>query len=93
MNLARKEGLSNTNTIYVTTRPYRAFEVLLSIKNYTKSIDIWSVGCIFAELIGRTVLFEGRDPGDQLKRLVAIMGKPRLELYQEIDDVARSSLS
>ena len=76
MNLARKETINNT--VYVTTRPYRAFEVLLSLKNYNKSIDIWSVGCIFAELIGRTVLFSGRDPADQLKTLVAIMGKPKL---------------
>lgn len=52
--------------------------MFLCSKSYNKSIDIWSVGCIFAELIGRTVLFEGIDCLDQLKRFVAILGKPNL---------------
>lgn len=46
MNLARKED--DNPTEYVVTRPYRALEVFLCSKSYTKSIDIWSVGCIFA---------------------------------------------
>lgn len=87
MNLARKEDENPTK--YVVTRPYRALEVLLCSKNYTKSIDIWSVGCIFAELIGRTVLFEGSDCIDQLKRFVAILGKPKLELYADVDPVVK----
>jgi len=46
-------------TEYVATRWYRAPEVILSWKRYTQSIDIWSVGCIFAELMGRKPLFKG----------------------------------
>lgn len=42
-------------TEYVVTRWYRAPELLLSCSEYTTSIDVWSVGCIFAELIGRKV--------------------------------------
>jgi serine/threonine protein kinase len=45
---------------------------------YSKSIDIWSVGCIFAELLGKTVIFQGKDFIDQLKRFVAILGKPKI---------------
>ena len=52
------EGLM---TEYVATRWYRAPEIMLSYKLYTKAIDMWSVGCIFAELISRQPLFKGRD--------------------------------
>lgn len=46
-------------TEYVVTRWYRAPEVILNASEYTKAIDIWSIGCIFAELLGRTALFPG----------------------------------
>jgi mitogen-activated protein kinase 1/3 len=48
-------------TDYITTRWYRAPEVLLSWKNYSKAIDIWSVGCILAEMIARKPLFPGHE--------------------------------
>ena len=48
-------------TEYVATRWYRAPEVILSWKEYTKKIDIWSIGCILAELFIRKPLFQGRD--------------------------------
>lgn len=46
-------------TKYVVTRWYRAPELLCSCKDYTEMIDMWSVGCIFAELLGRAPLFPG----------------------------------
>ena len=46
---------------YIATRWYRAPEVILSKSRYTKAVDLWSVGCILAELIGRKPLFAGRD--------------------------------
>jgi len=46
-------------TEYVATRWYRAPELLIGSKEYTKAIDIWSVGCIFSELLGRKILFRG----------------------------------
>lgn len=47
-------------TVYVATRWYRAPEVIL-VKHYTKALDIWSIGCIFAELLKGTPLFPGTD--------------------------------
>jgi mitogen-activated protein kinase 7 len=47
-------------TEYVTTRWYRAPEIMLSFQCYTKAIDVWSVGCIFAELLGGKPLFKGQ---------------------------------
>ncbi len=49
----------NGYTEYVVTRWYRAPEVILNASNYTKALDIWSIGCIMAELLGRTPLFPG----------------------------------
>lgn len=49
------------NTEYVATRYYRAPEVILSPHMYTKAIDIWSVGCIFGEMLRGRTLFKGRD--------------------------------
>jgi len=46
-------------TQYVATRWYRAPELMLLPLNYTASIDIWSVGCILAEMLGRKQLFPG----------------------------------
>mmetsp|Transcript_29445 Transcript_29445/g.68259 ORF Transcript_29445/g.68259 Transcript_29445/m.68259 type:complete len:369 (+) Transcript_29445:48-1154(+) len=63
-------------TCYVVTRWYRAPELLLGTKNYTKSIDMWSVGCILAELLGRKALFPGKDYVDMLKLIVNVLGNP-----------------
>merc|ERR1711907_229501 len=63
-------------TEYVVTRWYRPPELLLSSTAYTKSIDIWSVGCILAELIGRKPLFPGKNHVDQLNLITSIVGTP-----------------
>jgi mitogen-activated protein kinase 7 len=73
-------GLSDSSsgfmTEYVATRWYRAPEIMLSFKSYTKAIDMWSVGCIFAELLGGKPLFKGRDYVDQLNQILNILGTP-----------------
>jgi len=63
-------------TEYVATRWYRAPEIMLSFIHYTKAIDMWSVGCIFAELLGGKPLFKGRDYVDQLNQILAVRGTP-----------------
>ena len=51
-------------------------EIMLSWKEYTKSIDVWSVGCIFAELLGRRPLFPGKDYIHQLNLITDVIGTP-----------------
>ncbi|CAK9436513.1 uncharacterized protein LODBEIA_P10710 [Lodderomyces beijingensis] len=63
-------------TEYVATRWYRAPEIMLSFTNYTKAIDVWSVGCILAELLGGKPLFRGKDYVDQLNQILMILGTP-----------------
>lgn len=65
-----------THTQYVTTRWYRAPEIMLNVVNYTKSVDVWSVGCIFAELMTRKPILMGRDYRDQLKKTYELVGTP-----------------
>lgn len=77
--LARVEEEALHMTEYVATRWYRAPEVILSWKEYTKAIDIWSVGCILAEMMLRKPLFQGRDYVHQIISITDILGTPPLE--------------
>ncbi len=63
-------------TDYVVTRWYRAPEVVLLASEYTKAIDVWSVGCILCELVGRKALFTGKDHLDQIKKIIDVLGMP-----------------
>jgi mitogen-activated protein kinase 1/3 len=63
-------------TDYVCTRWWRAPEVVLLPSAYTSAVDIWSVGCILAELLGRTPLFQGADHIDQIRKIFQVMGTP-----------------
>ncbi|CAM9374428.1 unnamed protein product, partial [Ectocarpus fasciculatus] len=64
-------------TEYVVTRWYRAPEIMLGCHEYSKAIDVWSVGCIFAELMLRRPFFPGDHYIDQLKIICNKMGKPK----------------
>ncbi len=55
-------------TEYVVTRWYRAPEIMLACHEYSKPIDLWSIGCIFAELLGRKPYLAGDDYIDQVCR-------------------------
>jgi len=63
-------------TEYVVTRWYRAPEVMCSAKQYDVKVDVWSVGCIFAELLIRKPIFPGGNHIEQLKIIFAILGTP-----------------
>lgn len=75
--LARKFGDPlGPMTQLVVTLWYRAPELLLGQKEYNTAVDMWSVGCIFAELIQRDPLFPGRGEIDQLNKIFTLLGKP-----------------
>merc|ERR1719226_232835 len=80
-------------TEYVATRWYRAPEIMLNSKGYTKSIDIWSVGCILAEMLSNRPIFPGKHYLDQLNHILSILGSPGPEdLNCIINEKARSYL-
>lgn len=70
--LARVTSETDFMTEYVVTRWYRPPELLLNSSDYTAAIDIWSVGCIFMELMDRKPLFPGRDHVHQLRLLIEV---------------------
>ncbi|KAG6742352.1 hypothetical protein POTOM_053223 [Populus tomentosa] len=74
--LARVTSETDFMTEYVVTRWYRAPELLLNSSDYTTAIDVWSVGCIFMELMDRKPLFPGRDHVHQLHLLMELIGTP-----------------
>mmetsp|Transcript_2793 Transcript_2793/g.5994 ORF Transcript_2793/g.5994 Transcript_2793/m.5994 type:complete len:521 (-) Transcript_2793:2394-3956(-) len=77
INQKESEGQEGTMllTEYVVTRWYRAPEIMLACHEYSKAIDLWSVGCIFAELIQRKPYFPGEDYIDQLTIICEKLGK------------------
>ncbi|XP_038058935.1 mitogen-activated protein kinase 1-like [Patiria miniata] len=66
-------------TEYVATRWYRAPEIMLNSKGYNKSIDIWSVGCILAEMSSSKPLFPGKHYLDQLNYILNTLGSPSVD--------------
>ena len=99
LGLARK--FSNLlQTLYtgdkvVVTIWYRAPELLLGARHYTPSIDIWAVGCIFAELIGLQPIFKGEEAkmdskktvpfqGNQLQRILEVLGTPTPKVWTNL---------
>jgi mitogen-activated protein kinase 1/3 len=66
----------DTLTEYVVTRWYRAPELLCQSPYYGKGVDIWSVGCIFAELLTHEAFFRGDNPQHQLEVIVHKIGCP-----------------
>nr|KAF6363218.1 mitogen-activated protein kinase 14 [Pipistrellus kuhlii] len=71
-------------TGYVATRWYRAPEIMLNWMHYNQTVDIWSVGCIMAELLTGRTLFPGTDHIDQLKLILRLVGTPGAELLKKI---------
>uniref|UniRef100_A0A8C8ZYD5 mitogen-activated protein kinase n=1 Tax=Prolemur simus TaxID=1328070 RepID=A0A8C8ZYD5_PROSS len=80
--LARQADSEMTG--YVVTRWYRAPEVILNWMRYTQTVDIWSVGCIMAEMITGKILFKGTDHLDQLKEIMKVTGTPSPEFVQRL---------
>nr|KAF6496290.1 mitogen-activated protein kinase 11 [Rousettus aegyptiacus] len=71
-------------TGYVATRWYRAPEIMLNWMHYNQTVDIWSVGCIMAELLQGKALFPGGDYIDQLKRIMEVVGTPSPEVLAKM---------
>jgi len=71
-------------TNQVITRWYKAPELLLGSTNYTFSIDIWALGCLFAELLLRTPYLPGSDDVHQLELTFTALGTPTEEDWPEI---------
>lgn len=76
-SVAQKEdGNDPVVSDYVATRWYRAPEILLGSQCYNKDVDMWSAGCILAELITGKVLFSGKSTVNQIELVIELLGRP-----------------
>ncbi|CAL5365169.1 unnamed protein product [Camellia sinensis] len=67
--------------LQVETPWYRAPELMLGELNYSSPVDVWSVGCLFAEMVTQQPLFATTSQVEQLRRIFSIMGKPTEETW------------
>ncbi|KAI6250670.1 Cyclin-dependent kinase 11B [Erysiphe necator] len=75
--MARYFGSPPPNmTQLVVTLWYRAPELLLGTKHYDTAIDMWSIGCIFGELLSKDPLLQGKNESDQLSKIFELCGTP-----------------
>ncbi|KAL4401696.1 MAPK protein Hog1 [Malassezia pachydermatis] len=71
-------------TGYVSTRYYRAPEIMLTWQKYDVAVDVWSAGCIFSEMLEGKPLFPGKDHVNQFSIITELLGTPPDEVIQTI---------
>ena len=89
---AQEEGSNPVLTDFVESRWYRAPELLLGSTCYSKASDMWSIGCIIAEMISGRPLLPGISTLNQLDRIIEITGKPCREEIEELPVSAHAML-
>ncbi|CAN8246018.1 unnamed protein product [Cochlearia groenlandica] len=83
LGLAREIDSSPPYTEYVSTRWYRAPEVLLQSYVYTSKVDMWAMGAIMAELFSLRPLFPGASEADEIYKICSVIGSPTAETWLE----------
>jgi mitogen-activated protein kinase 1/3/mitogen-activated protein kinase 6 len=84
VKFANEEFNNCVMTEYVCTRWYRAPELLCSWTDYGKAIDIWSIGCIFAEMLRRKPIFPGKNTQHQLQLVISCVGSPEKDVLRRV---------
>lgn len=77
----RKEN----NVAYICSRYYRAPELIFSNQDYDSSIDIWSFGCVLAEMLLGKPIFQGESTVDQLLQIIRVLGTPDAEQLEYLN--------
>jgi glycogen synthase kinase 3 beta len=76
---AKKLVRGEPNVSYICSRYYRAPELIFGATDYSSAIDIWSAGCVIAEIVLGKPLFPGESAVDQLVEIIKILGTPSRE--------------
>ena len=71
------------NVSYICSRYYWAPELIFGCTDYTPAIDVWSVGCVIAELLLGQPLFPGESGVDQLVEIIKVLGTPTREQFKQ----------
>lgn len=82
---AKKLVSGEPNVSYICSRYYRAPELIFGATNYTCDIDVWSGGCVLAELMLGQPIFPGDSGVDQLVEIIKLLGTPSKEAIKEMN--------
>ncbi len=85
------EKVQAAMTECVATRWYRAPELLLGSQHYHKPVDMWSIGCIFGEMLNGKTVFPGHSTLDQMEKILEVTGKPTSKI-SELGDAIMSNI-
>lgn len=88
----QEDGTAPVLTEYVATRWYRAPEILLGSTKYTKSVDMWSVGCIIGEMIIGKAIFPGVSTLNQIEKVIELLGKPKSDEIDSMESVLAGNI-
>ena len=80
------------NISYICSRYYRAPELIFGAVHYTTAIDVWSTGCVMAEMLLGSPLFPGDSGVDQLVEIIKVLGTPSKEQIMHMNPGTPSSL-
>lgn len=87
--LARAFGIPiRPYTKEVVTLWYRAPELLLGSTEYSTPVDMWSCGCIFAEIVTKRALFDGDSEPDQIRKIFRLMGTPNEDIWPGVSSLS-----
>ena len=82
---AKRLVKGEVNVSYICSRYYRAPELIFGATEYNNSIDVWSVGCVMAELLLGQPLFPGESGVDQLVEIIKVLGTPTREMIHTMN--------
>ena len=82
---AKKLIKGQENISYICSRYYRPPELILEATEYTTQVDVWSIGCVIAELVLNKPIFPGKSKLDQLFEIIKILGTPSNEQIKDIN--------
>lgn len=77
------------NVSYICSRYYRAPELCYGAQMYTSAIDVWSAGCVLAEMLLGQPIFRGTTSEDQLAKIIRVLGAPTARQVQEMNPAFR----
>lgn len=81
------------NIQYICARYYRAPEIVFGWAHYTCAIDLWSAGCVMAEMFTLRPLFPGKNSIDQLAKIVKLLGSPSPDDLRAMGQAGRKATS
>ena len=82
---AKKLVKGQPNVSYISSRAYRAPELIFGATEYTTSIDLWSAGCVIAEMILQQPIFSGESSLEQIVEIIKVLGTPNKSQIQAMN--------